>query len=171
MKNILIVIVFALALGPVEGKSASRICLLSGMPPSDYTYSTIRKLRYGRHWYGGVNSMIPLLVKRAKSLGADAVIDYKGSQRFGFWPWQLVRPVVSGFAVVWDNPTHIDCESIGGTYKTFLRSSLTSDARWREQIRSELEGNSLSIDEHEELKQLRKEVNDLRIEKEILKRP
>jgi len=42
--------------------------------------------------------------------------------------------------------------------------------RWKEQIESELQGKSLSIDEREELKQLRKEVKNLRMEKEILKK-
>ena len=42
--------------------------------------------------------------------------------------------------------------------------------RWKEQIESQLEGKSLSVDEREELKQMRKEVNNLRMEKEILKK-
>ena len=42
--------------------------------------------------------------------------------------------------------------------------------RWKEQIESQLEGKSLSIDEREELKRLRKENKNLRMEKEILKK-
>ncbi len=42
--------------------------------------------------------------------------------------------------------------------------------RWKEQIESQLEGKSLSVDEREELKRLRKENKNLRIEKEILKK-
>lgn len=41
---------------------------------------------------------------------------------------------------------------------------------WKEQIEAQLEGKSLSVDEREELKQLRKEVKNLRMEKEILKK-
>jgi len=40
--------------------------------------------------------------------------------------------------------------------------------RWKEQIESQLEGKSLSVDEREELKRLRKENKNLRMEKEIL---
>jgi len=40
--------------------------------------------------------------------------------------------------------------------------------RWKEQIKSQLEGKSLSVDEREELKRLRKENKNLRMEKEIL---
>jgi len=42
--------------------------------------------------------------------------------------------------------------------------------RWKEQIDAQLEGKVLSEDERGELKQLRKEVKMLRMEKEILKK-
>ena len=40
--------------------------------------------------------------------------------------------------------------------------------RWKEKIESQLAGKSLSVDECEELKRLRKENKNLRMEKEIL---
>ncbi len=42
--------------------------------------------------------------------------------------------------------------------------------RWKEQIESQQEGKSLTVDEREELKRLRKENKTLRTEKEILKK-
>ena len=42
--------------------------------------------------------------------------------------------------------------------------------RWKEQIASQLEGKTLSVDEREELIRLRKDVKNLRMEKEILKK-
>lgn len=42
--------------------------------------------------------------------------------------------------------------------------------RWKGQIESQLEGKSLTIDERDELKRLRKENKNLRMEKEILKK-
>jgi transposase len=42
--------------------------------------------------------------------------------------------------------------------------------RWKTQVESQLEGKTLSVDEREELKQLRKENKNLRMEKEILKK-
>jgi len=41
---------------------------------------------------------------------------------------------------------------------------------WKEQIESQLEGKTLSVDEREKLKRSRKENNNLRMEKEILKK-
>ena len=42
--------------------------------------------------------------------------------------------------------------------------------RWKSKIESQLEGEALSVDEREELKRLRKENKNLRMEKEILKK-
>ena len=42
--------------------------------------------------------------------------------------------------------------------------------RWKDQFESQREGKSLSTDEREELKRLRKENKNLRMEKEILKK-
>jgi transposase len=42
--------------------------------------------------------------------------------------------------------------------------------RWKERHEAQLEGKVLSEDERDELKQLRKEVKTLRMEKEILKK-
>lgn len=42
--------------------------------------------------------------------------------------------------------------------------------RWKEKLEEELEGKSLSIDERTELTKLRKEIKNLRMEKEILKK-
>ena len=41
---------------------------------------------------------------------------------------------------------------------------------WKSKTGSQPEGKSLSVDEREELKRLRKEVKNLRMEKEILKK-
>lgn len=42
--------------------------------------------------------------------------------------------------------------------------------KWKDKIEAEREGKSLEEDEREELKRLRKEVKELRMEKEILKK-
>ena len=42
--------------------------------------------------------------------------------------------------------------------------------RWKDEIKAQMDGKLLSTDEREELKQLRKENKNLRMEKEILKK-
>jgi hypothetical protein len=102
------------------------ICLLSGIPPLDVKYTKVGEVKIAKHSFGSVNDVIPLLVDKAKRLNADAIIEYNGSQRFGFLPWQFVRPTASGTAVTWTLPDNVTCESMGGTYKTTLAGSRTS---------------------------------------------
>lgn len=96
------------------GLDAKSFCLLRGSPPSDYPYTTIRRLKYGKGTYGSVTEVIPRLVELARDAGADAIIDYSGSQRFGFWPWRFVRPVARGTAIKWKSDKAVDCEALGG---------------------------------------------------------
>ena len=51
-----------------------------------------------------------------------------------------------------------------------MRNYRTGLYRWKEQIEARLDGKVLSEEERGELKQLRKEVKALRMEKEILKK-
>lgn len=94
---------------------AADFCFLSGAPPSDVRYSRIRDLKLGKGSYGSVTDIVGRLAEQARMLGADAMINYTGSQRFGFWPWRMVRPVVRGTAVKWEGPTKPDCKAIGGS--------------------------------------------------------
>ena len=94
------------------------ICLFTGVPPAEYAYTTLKELDYGKGSYGSVNDILPKLVEDAKAAGADAVIHYNGAQHFGFWPWRLVRPVVTGTAIKWSPARDVDCAGAGGHYTT-----------------------------------------------------
>ncbi|HVI25362.1 MAG TPA: hypothetical protein VM576_04105 [Xanthomonadaceae bacterium] len=94
------------------------ICLFTGEPPAEYTYTTLEELDYGKGSYGSVNDLLPKVVADAQTLGADAIIHYNGAQHFGFWPWRFVRPVVTGVAVKWEPARDIDCAGAGGHYTT-----------------------------------------------------
>lgn len=100
---------------PVIPASNQDFCFFSGKPPSDITYSKLKDVKVGKGTYGGVKEILPKLVVEAKEAGADAIVDYTGSQRFGFWPWRMVRPVVRGTAVKWVGDKKPDCAAIGGT--------------------------------------------------------
>ena len=92
------------------------ICALPGVPPSDYKYKVVKKLKLGKGSYGSVTDIQPLFSKKARDVGADAVIYYNGSQRFGFFPWRVVRPVITGTAIQWDknNAKPFACVENGG---------------------------------------------------------
>lgn len=103
---------------PSQQAQGAGICLFTGTPPADHTYTTLRKLKYGKGSYGSVNDILPMVIADAKAAGADAVIHYNGSQRFGFWPWRFVRPVVTGTAIKWEPARNVDCAAAGGHYST-----------------------------------------------------
>jgi hypothetical protein len=101
-----------LAARPLE---FGQFCLFAGTPPSDFPFTVIKKLKVGKQTYGSVKDVLPELVEQARSAGADAIVSYNGSQRFGFFPWRLVRPVATGTAVKWNVPALKDCKALGGT--------------------------------------------------------
>jgi len=113
---------------PAAEANLKPICLLSGLPPLNVSYKPIKKVKAAKNSYGSVNDVIPIIVNQARKLGADAIISYNGAQRFGFFPWQFVRPTATGHAVKWLSPEDVDCEGMGGTYSTRLNGSLTKDA-------------------------------------------
>lgn len=93
-------------------------CFFPGLPPADLKYRVVKKIKLGKGTYGSVRDILPALAQRAQTLGADAIINYAGSQRFGFFPWRFVRPVARGTAVQWLDPAHSqahECTNIGGT--------------------------------------------------------
>ncbi|MDY0745043.1 hypothetical protein SNE35_11015 [Paucibacter sp. R3-3] len=101
----------ALAAAP----SAERdLCLVRGKPAGDARYQVIKKLKVARQTYGSVTLVLPELAKEARAAGADLIVEYNGSQRFGFFPWRLVRPVATGTAVRWLGTQPVDCAALGG---------------------------------------------------------
>jgi len=108
----------AAAEAPSPQPSKPGVCLFTGKPPADYAYTTIKELDYGKGSYGSVNDLLPKVVEDAKAAGADAIIDYNGAQHFGFFPWRLVRPVVTGVAIKWSPARDVDCAASGGYYTT-----------------------------------------------------
>ena len=106
---------------PTEALAQGAMCFFAGAPPDTFKYTVIRKFKVGKGSYGGVKDILPQFAAQANKLGADAVIQYAGSQRFGFWPWRMVRPVAQGVAVKWQTPPTEDCHTLGGrTLSTIL---------------------------------------------------
>lgn len=114
MRKLNLIVILMLTSVPATAGNSLDICLVTGLPSSDIKYEKIRKIKLGKNSYGSVSDILPAFAGKADSLGADAVVNYVGSQRFGFWPWRVVRPVVRGEAVklhIGDDKT---CKDIGG---------------------------------------------------------
>lgn len=108
----------------VPTTDVANFCFFSGNPPADAKYAVIKKLKVGKGTYGGVKDILPKFAGYAQKVGADAIIGYTGSQRFGFWPWRMVRPVVRGVAIKWSDTQGRDCIAMGGTT---LKAILATD--------------------------------------------
>lgn len=103
--------------------SLGDFCFFAGLPPAEQKYKIIKNVKIGKNSYGGVRDVLPKMAEYARLRGADAIVEYNGSQRFGFWPWRMVRPVVRGVAVQWTEPKPAGCEAIGGTKLSTILSS------------------------------------------------
>jgi len=114
--------------GKAKKKLATNVadfCFFSGTPPPDVKYTEVRSVSVGKSSYGGVKDVLPSLADRARKVGGDAIINYSGSQRFGFLPWRVVHPVARGVAIKWADEKKPDCAAIGGT---ILKDIMASDA-------------------------------------------
>lgn len=88
------------------------VCLISGVPPKEVNFTVVKRLKLGKGTYGSVEELLPKFGNIARKYHADGIIEYNGSQRFGFWPWRVVRPVVTGSAVKFQTP--VDCKTLNG---------------------------------------------------------
>ncbi len=92
------------------------MCFYSNALPPDVKYTVVTsKLKASKGTYGSVREMLPQLAAEVRAAGGDAVINYNGGQRFGFWPWRMTHPVVTGGALKWSaGQPAPDCEATGG---------------------------------------------------------
>ncbi len=99
---------------PVLSPEAANFCLFTGEAPAAHAHKVTRKIKMGKGTYGSVRDILPRMVEIAQQSGAQAIIHYNGSQRFGFFPWRMVRPVVTGQAIQWATPPVESCAALGG---------------------------------------------------------
>lgn len=102
-----------------------KLCFFASKPAANVKYTVVKRLKVAKGTYGGVRDILPKFASYAQMHGADAIIDYTGSQRFGFWPWRMVRPVVRGTAIKWSGPPDQGCAALGGsTLETILATDM-----------------------------------------------
>ena len=90
---------------------ALHVCAIKGTPDSTQ-FEIKKRIKVAKGTYGSVVELHPRFAERAHQVGGNVVINYNASQRLGFWPWRIVRPVVWGTAVKWKTP--VDCKQLGG---------------------------------------------------------
>jgi hypothetical protein len=92
------------------------VCVLSGPLPAGTKYEPLAKIIGIRSTYGGTNPLYEPIVREARMIGADAIINLEVGQRIR--PFQLrgaVTPAVNGQAVkLLPGSQELDCLQVGG---------------------------------------------------------
>lgn len=101
----------ALANTETTEQPALHVCAIKGTPDSNQ-FQIKKRIKVAKGTYGSVEELYPRFAERAHQVGGNVIINYNASQRFGFWPWRIVRPVVWGTAVKWNTP--VNCKQLGG---------------------------------------------------------
>lgn len=131
LANILVLAVAAIVISACGGNNAApktQPAPSSGIinPPSEFCYFTslepqggveyelLRNVALGKGTYGSVKDVVPPFEELTVSRGGNAVINFTASQRFGFWPWRIVRPVARGRAIKITNTQGLSCKQMGG---------------------------------------------------------
>ncbi|TCB80261.1 peptide signal protein [Acinetobacter sp. ANC 3781] len=92
-------------------QSDLHICAIKSTPDSSQ-FQVKKRIKVAKGTYGSVEELYSRFAERAHQVGGNVVINYNASQRFGFWPWRMVRPVILGTAVKWNTP--VNCVAMGG---------------------------------------------------------
>ena len=82
--------------------------------PNGAAFTVLKRAVVGGSFYGSTEGLKPKLEQKVKGLGGNSIANFKASQRFGFWPWRIIRPVVSGDAIQILNANGKSCEELGG---------------------------------------------------------
>ncbi|GHA32701.1 hypothetical protein ACFFLZ_05275 [Photobacterium aphoticum] len=109
----------------INVKNYKTVCLFDYTPNIEYT--SLKYYRSGRNLFGSVNSVMPKFVNYADRLDANTIINFEGGQRFGFWPWRFVRPVVYGTAVDWPTKSNESCKYLGGRVYAIINNKKVID--------------------------------------------
>ena len=113
-------------------------------------FSTIKTFREGKNGYGSTSNIEYWVARYANKLGGNAVINFSASQSFGFWPWQIVRPLASGTIISWKDVSDPQCVSKGG--RAFhLSGSSVEEISYNEAINSRSDSHAETAQENKAL--------------------
>lgn len=105
----------------------SEFCFFTNLEPQGgVEYTVLRNVKAAKGSYGSVTYVVPLLKENTIVRGGNAVIHYAASQRFGFWPWRIVRPVARGRAINITNAKGLSCKEMGGYTESDILSGTYS---------------------------------------------
>lgn len=66
------------------------------------------------NFFGSTDGLLPKLEDKVTKRGGNSIANFNASQRFGFWPWRVIRPITSGDAILIMNAHGKSCAELGG---------------------------------------------------------
>lgn len=87
---------------------------IGGTPQGDVEFTLLKNVKVAKGTFGAVSSILPKFEEATIARGGNSVVNFAGSQRFGFWPWRFIRPVASGRAINITNTQGRSCKEMGG---------------------------------------------------------
>ena len=94
----------------------ANVCVLSGPPPVAIQYEVLARIVATKRTYGSTDELYEPMVREARMIGADAIINLQVGQRFkGPLPWRITSPTGDGQAIkVLSDSSELDCLGVGG---------------------------------------------------------
>jgi hypothetical protein len=92
-----------------------KILFLDNALPANVKYETIGEINIGKVWYGGSDALLDEMANKARSLGADAVIEIGTWKQPSGFAW--AAPHASGKAVRILNKKLVNMNALGGTWR------------------------------------------------------
>ena len=96
-----------------ETEQINEFCYFEDFP-QDVPFKVLAPVKAAKSTYGSADVLRPIIQEKAAKRGGNSVANYHESQRFGFWPWRIVRPVASGDAIIILNSRGKTCAEMGG---------------------------------------------------------
>lgn len=82
--------------------------------PQDVPFKVLGVVQKKKGVYGATTSLRPAIMDLVRAKGGNAIGNFHENQRLGLWPWNAVRPVASGDAMIILNPRGKSCAEMGG---------------------------------------------------------
>jgi hypothetical protein len=98
-------------LAPHTGK----VLFLDNAPPAGVRYETLGEINAGAVWYGGPDGLLNAMADKARSIGADAVVEVGTWKQPSGFSW--AAPHATGKAIHILNRKGADLNAMGGTWR------------------------------------------------------
>ena len=87
------------------------VCLIKSPLPSSFKYVSLGRIASGKHFYGSLDGVFHAMADKARSSGANAVINVRAHHTVDAIAWSVPKAV--GMAVRTES-ANLDCRALGG---------------------------------------------------------